>query len=155
GLAGAASATHLNAQDTNDPSHTSASAGIGALSPQDRQNMAFRIRRDAALYHRSQTIQEHVSNGDESLPGYIASFSKSLPHNNLGEVDGAAYRIYLKAIASGKSSDFDAIPMGATVKLVNPQSSYAFTMEGPDGQLPVSGPPPSFSSAAMAAEMVE
>ena len=128
---------------------------VGALTPQDRQTVSFQLRRDAAMYHRNQPFHAHVSNGDESIPNYIATFSKALPHNNLGEVDPVAYQAYLKAIASGKGSDFAAIPMGGPGKLSNPQGAYAFTMEGPDGQLPISPPPPAFSSATMAAEMVE
>ena len=85
----------------------------------------------------------------------IATFSKTLPHNNLGEVDPRAYSAYLNALASGKASDFEAIPMGGSGKLSNPQSSYAFSMEGPDSHQIGLDPPPGFSSAAMAGEMVE
>jgi hypothetical protein len=155
GLTGAATATGLNAKNTGKIPASAPSDGIGTVTSQDRQNMAFGIRRDAALYHRDQPLSDHVTNGDESIPNYIATFSKGLLHNSLGEVDGAAYQTYLQALSSGKGSDFDNIPMGGPAKLVNPQASYAFTSEGPDGQLPTAGPPPGFSSATMAAEMAE
>src|SRR5262249_10852601 len=142
GLAGVASTATLNGQKIASVDRSLATASIGRLSPQQRQAMAFQMRRDAALFHREQPIQEHVSNGDKSIPGSVAVFSKTLPHNNLGEVDPVAYEAYLGAIASGKGSDFDAIPMGGPGKLSNPQSSYAFAMEGPDCQLPIVAAPP-------------
>ena len=44
-------------------------------------------------------------NGDEaSLPGFIGSFSKGLPHNASGEVDPQVYADFQAALMSGDLS---------------------------------------------------
>ena len=98
----------------------------------------------------------HATNGDETaLPGWVACYSKGLPHNALGEVDPAAYRLLLRAIASGDPADFESIPLGGFVKLANPQAALAENLIGPDpGGLDLV-PPPRFASAEQAAELVE
>jgi hypothetical protein len=139
----------------SDAASSAKLSGVGALSGQQRQKRAFQIRHNAALYHSQQPLPNTDTNGDEGLPNYIATFSKTLPHNDLGEVDPRAYTTYLKAIQTGKPADFEVIPMGGIGKLANPQSSYAFALEGPDSHQIGLAPPPSFSSAGMAAELVE
>jgi hypothetical protein len=129
--------------------------GIGSLSPKERRRKAFELRRDAAVYQRDQPLLSHITNGDENIGNFVAVFSKTLPHNHLGEVDPAAYRDYLRALDSGCGADFEAISMGGTGKLANPQASYAFVMEGADSQQPISVPPPRFSGSVIAAEIVE
>jgi membrane-associated phospholipid phosphatase len=155
----AAAGAALSAANPASPETTSAAAssllGIGNLSPEQRQKRAYQIRHSAALYHARQPLPMVTTNGDEGIRGYIATFSKTLPHNDLGEVDSRAYTAYLKAIQSGRPSDFEATPMGGTGKLANPQSSYAFSLEGPDAHQIGLDAPPSFSSARMAAELVE
>ncbi len=121
-------------------------------------------RRGRALLHRvgrathnlAGPYREATGNGDESaLPGFIGSFSKGLPHNGFGEVDPSAYTKLLTALASGRSSDYAAIPLGGTAKLVSPQASFAFQMEGLDvGRVQIPAPP-TFSSELRAAEMNE
>ncbi len=66
-----------------------------------------------------------------------------------------AYDKLLAALASGKSADFDAIPLGGTVKLANPQAAYAFDLEGLDSNELALPPAPEFSSAWEASEMAE
>ena len=61
----------------------------------------------------------------------------------------------LTALASGRSSDFEAIPLGGKVKFTNPQIVYAFEMVGPDSHDLTMIPPPTFSSAEEASEMAE
>src|SRR3984893_16401849 len=134
----------------------SALADTGPLTAAQRRRRAFVIRRDAALLQRDRPDQISTSNGDEQLyANKIASFSKGLPHNQLGEVDLNAYNAMLKALNSGQPSDFESIPLGGTVKLANPQSSYCFTMAGADAAAIASPPAPAFSSAQTAGEMVE
>jgi hypothetical protein len=134
----------------------SALAASGPLDAAQRRHRAFTIRRDAAILQRDRPEQISTSNGDEQLyANRIASFSKGLPHNQLGEVDLNAYNALLKALNSGQPSDFEAIPLGGTVKLANPQSSYCFTMSGADAAAIASPPAPAFNSAQMAGEMVE
>ena len=42
---------------------------------------------------------DHPTNGDEErYPDYRVSFGKTLPHNDLGEVDSAAFRALLAEV---------------------------------------------------------
>ena len=102
--------------------------GVSSL-PQQRQQRAHQLGHAAALFDMQRPPAIAATNADERMAGYIASFSKTLPHNSLGEVDPKAYTAYLRALGSGNASDFEAIPMGATGKLANPQSAYAFSSE--------------------------
>src|SRR5207249_5850706 len=85
----------------------------------------------------------------------IASFTKGLPHNDLGEGEATAYAALLNALTTGQAAAFDAIPLGGRVPLANPQTAYAFEMEGLDPHQVEMPTPPAFSSAETAAEMVE
>src|SRR6266571_8235172 len=68
---------------------------------------AYDLRKDAALAEYHLPIVAHPNNGDEDLySNKIGNYSKGLPHNNLGEVDLAAYNSFLAAIRSGLPSGF-------------------------------------------------
>jgi hypothetical protein len=128
----------------------------GPLDAAQRRHRAFVMRRDAAIFQRDRPLQTSMSNGDEQLyPNRIGSFSKGLPHNNLGEVDLNAYNAYLQALNSGNWADFEAIPLGGAAKLSNPQAAYCYALEGADAAAVSSPPAPAFSSAQAASEMVE
>jgi len=123
-----------------------------------RANACAKLRRDAALAGNLATPAnlQHPPNDDENLyPNKIGSYSKGLPHNADGTVDLTAYAALLKAINSGSPADFDAIPLGGTRKLTNPQSGLAFDMEGPDAHALVQPPAPAFASREQAAEISE
>src|SRR2546430_16042668 len=133
----------------------------GPADDHQRREQAFQIRRAAAQFEKDQPIPAHISNGDEQLyPKKIGNFSKGLPHNNLGEVDLAAYGTRLHALSSGSPADFENIPMGdpdATLrsKLVNPQAGLAFDLEGADSFALAIQPAPAFGSAEESGEIVE
>ncbi len=79
----------------------------------ERAERAYEVRLRAAEAQRALAGPSNVSNGDErSLPRRIACFSKCLPHNELGEVDGAAYGFLLAAVRSGEHDAFEKIPLG-------------------------------------------
>lgn len=126
-----------------------------------RREDAFRIRNDVALFEKKQPVPPHPTNGDEQrYSKKIGSFSKGLPHNDLGEVDRAAYAAYLRALSSGKPADFETIPMGCPDaalrrKLTNPQAGLAFDLEGADSHALAIPPAPAFSSAETAGEIIE
>jgi hypothetical protein len=121
-----------------------------------RSQTALRIRQEAALFECSQPSATPVPNGDEtSLPNYIASFAKGLPHTQLGEVEPVAYQTLLYALSTGKQSDFENIDRGSGMKFANPQAAFAYQMEGADSHRLGTAPAPAFSSANAAAEMVE
>ena len=131
-------------------------AATGPLDAAQRRHRAFVIRRDAAILQRDRPDQASIANGDEQLyASRIGSFSKCLPHNQLGEVDLNAYNAMIQALTSGQPRDFEAIPLGGTAKFANPQSAYCYGMVGADAAAIASPPAPSFNSAQTAAEMVE
>jgi hypothetical protein len=137
-------------------SSPSAFADTGPLDASQRRHRAFVIRRDAAIFQRDMRPIPSVSNGDEEIyANRIASYSKGLPHNDLGEVDLNAYNAYLQALNSGQLADFEAIPLGGAAKLSNPQAAYCYALEGADAAAVASPPAPAFSSGEAAGEMVE
>ena len=74
---------------------------------------AFRIRVRAARRQRDAAFIGHPTNGDETrYRNKIASYSKGLPHNALGEVTPSAYRAMLNALTSIVPANFEAIPLG-------------------------------------------
>jgi hypothetical protein len=123
---------------------------------QERAARALEIRKKAAIFQLTRDFPEPQNNGDEdSFPLGLVSFSKGLPHNKLGEVDQNAYRKLLQAINSGSPSDFAQVPQGGTTKLANPQSAFAFELEGADSHSLFVEAPPRFADEAFAGEMVE
>jgi hypothetical protein len=100
-------------------------------------------------------LQPHTNGDEDAYPNKIASYTKGLPHNERGEVDLLAYDAFLKALATGRQADFEAVPLGGRVKFANPQAAYAPTVEGFDLHELVLSIPPAFSSAETASEMVE
>jgi hypothetical protein len=137
-------------------SSRNALADTGPLDASQRRHRAFVIRRDAAIYERDAPPTQSISNGDEDMyANRIASYTKALPHNDLGEVDLNAYNAYLQALNSGNWADFEAIPLGGAAKLTNPQASCCYAMEGADAAALSSPAAPAFSTALTAGEMVE
>jgi PAP2 superfamily len=126
-----------------------------------RRNRAYQIRTDAAKEERTLAIPSHPNNGDEALyPNRIGSYSKGLPHNDLGEVDPVAYDTLLAALASGMPQDFEKIPLGCENpsmqrRLVNPQAAYSYLLEGRDSHTIAMPAAPVFASAETAAEAAE
>lgn len=123
-----------------------------------RASDCAKLRRDAAqtgLLNTPQNLQ-HPTNSDEDLyPNKIGNYSKGLPHNNDGTVVLSAYQALVKAVNSGASQDFNAIPLGGNRKLTNPQAGLAFDLEGLDAHALVQQPPPTFASREQAAEISE
>ena len=72
-----------------------------------------------------------------------------------GTVVLSAYNALLQAINSGRPADFDAIPLGGTTGLTNPQAGLAFDLEGPDAHALIQPPAPAFASRVQAAEISE
>jgi len=127
----------------------------------ERVQMSKEIRVTQAAVQAGLPLPGHPTNHDEdTVAGRAASFSKGLPHNDLGEVDADAYDALLLAVSSGDPDDFEAIPMGEPDlskrrKLVNPQAGLCFDSAGADSHHLYLKPPPRFDSAETAGEMVE
>ncbi|MEO1334456.1 MAG: phosphoesterase, partial [Myxococcota bacterium] len=120
-----------------------------------RRKDAFRTRVAAARAQRVPFNPQPTNNDDARYPDYIASFTKTLPHNNFGEVDRHAYNALLRALETGRPGAFERIPAGGPGRLANPQAALAYSLEGADGWVPRMIAAPAFRSRWHAAEMVE
>ena len=121
-----------------------------------RSRDAEQIRVDAARLARRRQQPGHPNNGEEELyANRIASYSKALPHNQLGEVDPKAYKALLSALASGRPSDFEIIPLGLGRRQTNPQAGFAFDLEGADSHHMEIPPAPTIAKAEAASELAE
>jgi hypothetical protein len=104
-------------------------AGSAMGDLHDRRWQVYRRRHDAALAHSNLPFPTFPTNGDEELyPTKVASYTKGLPHNELGEVDLQSYTALLNALKGGKLAAFETIPLGGGIKLANPQAAYAFAL---------------------------
>jgi hypothetical protein len=124
---------------------------------QQRRTAARQSRLEAAQLAFTRPLPPIAANGDENSYGgsRIGSFHKGLPHNGLGEVDPAAYNALLRACATGSNDDFEAIPLGGSRPLRNPQAGLAFDLEGPDSHCVTIRPAPRTDSAEEAGEAAE
>ncbi|MFP2908532.1 hypothetical protein ACLESD_26455 [Pyxidicoccus sp. 3LFB2] len=121
-----------------------------------RADAAQWVRVEAANFQRTRPLPEHPDNGDEArYPSRFASYSKGLPHDNLGDVNTVEYDKLLAAIASGDPAAFEAITLGGPRQLVNPQSAYAYQLEGADSHALAIAPAPAFASLEVSGEMEE
>jgi hypothetical protein len=160
GFATASSAFGISVSTGKSQTNAGA-ANIGSEADRSRRAQAFRVRVAAAQFEKEQPMPNQIDNGDETrYPNKIGSFSKGLPHNDVGEVDPVAYAALLHAISSGKPADFESIPMGdpdsaLRRKFVNPQAGLAFDLEGADSHALAIRPAPAFNSAEEAGEIVE
>ena len=122
----------------------------------ERADDAQQVRVNAAAFQRGIPLPEHPDNGDEArYPSRFASYSKGLPHDGLGDVNTLEYDKLLVAIASGVPSDFEAITLGGSRMLVNPQSAYAYQLEGADSHALAIAPAPTFAGLETAGELEE
>lgn len=125
-------------------------------APDDRAQAALQMRENAAVFQCMHSPALQQNNGDEvSVSGYAACFTKGLPHDQQGMVDASAYGSLLRALATGRHSDFEQIERGSGMKLVNPQAAFTYELEGADPHRFACAPAPPLSSANAAAEMVE
>ena len=121
-----------------------------------RPKEAYDRRVSAAKDDRKVKVPNNSNNGDEALyPSGIANYTKGFAHNTFGEVDPTAYEDYLAAVKTGKRADFDALPMGGTIQLVDPQAGIAFDLETYDASQNSIAPFDTLTSPGFAAQMIE
>jgi hypothetical protein len=123
-----------------------------------RQQVAQKIRIDAAKSYSAANVDASHSNGDETrYTDQRGSFAKTLPHNDDGLPDPKAYAEFVSILTSGDPSRFEQFPRDAKAqsKLSNPLAGYALEMVGVDAQAIALPAPPAFASAEMAFEMAE
>ena len=135
----------------------------------NRDEEAYEIREEAADLARDRKSQNHPTNGEEDdhknsngHRNFIANYSKALPHHpinhaNAGEVIRDEYVKLLDALESGKQNDFNKISIGVANgrKLTNPQSGFAFDLEGPDSHDLAIKKSPRIDGEEAAGEMAE
>jgi hypothetical protein len=127
---------------------------------EERRLSARDVRVQAAEVAAARPHDEHANNNDEvNYPAtpLVGNYSKSLPHDALGDPDPAAYATLLRALESRDPADFEEIQLvsGTAKKLTNPQAGLAFDIAGPDAQERTIPPAPRFDSAQTAHEMGE
>lgn len=122
-----------------------------------RKYEAFLVRLRAARANQRTKIRTQKINGDEEdYSDYRGNFSKTLPHNHLGEVDVNAYENMVSAIDSGDIYQIENIPSGGGGrKLANPLAGNNFNLEGSDSKALSMSAAPAFASLETAAEMGE
>jgi len=129
---------------------------LGPLKGKARIDAFYAMRDKMAAHSEAMPLVDHVDNGDEDkYPNKIGSFHKALPHNDMGEVDLAAYTKLRAALDSGNFLDFENLTLGGRRRLVNPQAGLAYEMEGLDSRCFRTDPAPTLDSARRAAEYVE
>lgn len=126
----------------------------------NRANNAFNYRTKMAQDQKV-NVGPQADNGDAAqFTDFSCSYSKGLPHDNLGVPNAAAMQSLKKAFDTGKASDFASIIVGTpgggpNSKLNGPQVALAFDLEGLDSHATVIPAAPSVASAWTAAEQVE
>ncbi len=132
---------------------------IGPTSVKQRLKDAQQLRTTTARVESGAPLVPHPANNDEALYfNKIGSYSKGLPHNNLGEVDLNAYNSLINAVSSGDPVAYNNIILGTNppqVRLTDPQNALAFTLEGQDSHNYTMPAAYAFSSEEEAGEMVE
>jgi hypothetical protein len=124
----------------------------------EHQRSAMRLRAEAAAFDLKAVPAGQVTTGDEErYADKRASFSKTLPHNDLGEVDPGAYGRFVDILVVGDVKRFAEIPRGpnAEMRLHNPQAAYAYDLAGLDSHATTLAMPPPFAGPRMASEMGE
>lgn len=134
----------------------SPAAAASSTAGTSRADAAYDVRMAAANAERARPVPVARANGDEArFANGVASFTKGLPHNANGEVDGAAFAALLDALRSGEAAAFEKVRVPGEVRLVNPQAAWSFSLDGPDPHSLPLAPPPAFASAAQAADACE
>ncbi|HKQ04279.1 MAG TPA: vanadium-dependent haloperoxidase [Blastocatellia bacterium] len=152
-VAGSGGAAALAAPAAAEPQEVSAQ---GALTKANRLKESYKYRLNMAQMAKDRPMVDAQSNGDDDrYASKIGSYSKGLPHNQLGEVDLTAYATLVKARESQNPADFEAIHLGLGRKLTSPQAGLAMDLEGPDSHHIALPPAPRFDSAEAAGEAAE
>jgi hypothetical protein len=137
----------------------SVSPPAGAPSqPATRRKRALAIRSEAARAHYTTGDPRNASNGDElRYADKRASFAKTMPQNELGEVEPAAFARFVAIVERGDPADFSDIPRDAAAveRLNDPQAMYAYDYFGSDSAATAMAAAPQFASGRMAVEMGE
>ncbi len=140
-------------------SQSSADSGSKSFTGSgDRRAEELRLRIEIARAQSRKTIPPQETNGDSERyrnRHFLANFSKAFNHDAFDLVAESDYEQLLYALSTGKFSDFEKIPLGGTTKLVDPMTSFAYSLVGSDPHNTWTPPPPTFASEEQARELVE
>ena len=129
---------------------------VGKFDYPNFREKAYQVRLAAAKANRDIPIPPHPTNGDEAkYANKIATDTRGLPHNQLGEVDLKAYQSLINALNSGDPNEYEKIILGGKRKLVQPLTPLAISLNGLNTcqlAIPV---PPTLDSAEQGAEFLE
>lgn len=143
------------------------SAAAAAQGSGDGNSAAPNRANDSFNYRMKMAQDEKVNAGRQADNGDLARYTdfsgvytKGLAHDALGVPNAAAVRSLVKAMQTGKQSDFNAIIVGTpggggNSKLNGPQVALAFDLQGLDAHATVLPAAPATASAQTAAEAVE
>ncbi|HEY9636030.1 MAG TPA: vanadium-dependent haloperoxidase [Coleofasciculaceae cyanobacterium] len=129
---------------------------IAAYAGEEFPPKAYQVRVAAADFCRQTAVPSHSTNGDETkYANKIATDTRGLPHNNLGEVDLKAYQSFIDALKSGDPNEYEKIVLGGKRKLVQPLTPLAISLTGLNASQLAIPVPPTLDSAEQAAEFIE
>ena len=103
---------------------------IGPENPMTRYNNAFQRRKSGGDRAENAPISSPYERRRRTIRYKIRELLERIPHDSLGNVNLGAYSGFHQCAELGQESDFDAIQLGGTLKLSNPQSSYSYCLEG-------------------------
>ena len=125
-LAATLAGVALNSAAAQSASSNSTSVAAPQSVTNPRVLQAFELRVKEAVRDSLVHAASNVSNGDlERYADKGGTFTKALPHDSFGRVDLSAFSALTTALATGKFSDFQKIPMGGTHTLNGPQGGLA------------------------------
>ncbi|MBW4579031.1 MAG: hypothetical protein KME42_05570 [Tildeniella nuda ZEHNDER 1965/U140] len=128
---------------------------IAAYAGDQFPSRAYKVRVTCAESLKQATAK-HPTNGDEAkYANKIATDTRGLLHNELGEVDLKAYQSFIDALRSGDPENYEKIILDGKRKLVQPLTPLAVSLTGLNpAHLPIPVPP-TLDSAQQAAELIE
>jgi len=133
-----------------------------ALRGERRATRAGQIRLNATRKHFNDTLKlptQHDNNDERRYKSqnFYASFTKTLPANEFGEVDPSSFKRLRKALRTGRQRHFDRIlrDSSAVRRLENPQGALRFETSAKDSHASRIAPSFKFRSAQGAGEMTE
>lgn len=143
-------------EDASDEAVAGGDTQAALQADRDLVRTQRRIRVEAARANFELSVPTHPTNGDEDrYPSKIGSDTRGLPHDQLGEVDAAAWAAAVAALEARSWEQIEGITLGGTRKLVNPIGTLAASLEGKNVAQVLIPPAPALASEERAAEAVE
>ncbi len=117
-----------------------------------RNAKAARDKATALAFRKK--LPKQKTNGEENEYPTIATFTKGLRHDDLGEVSKTVFKNYLKALKSENPAKMENLPVGDK-KLKNPLAGLTYDFIGLDARYFKMKPAPRIDSNENSAEMAE